>query len=233
MSNAKKLKQSETVVIKRSQINFAPYNPKRHTKELILKQLRNFKNIGLLGGIVWNEKTGNLVSGHKRTMALDIYYKYDGKNDYDIKVEKVSLTEKQEKEQNIFMDAKSSNTSQDYELLANLMPDIDYKLAGLDIDEMNLIAIENPSMDIVEPKKINENFKSLENRKETIKKEKARIKKEIGFKAEQNYITLSFDNYENKAMFMETFGFNGDMTIIKGESFFDLINYESQEKKSR
>jgi hypothetical protein len=176
------LKQSETVTIKRSQINFAPYNPKKHTKELILKQLKNFKTIGMLGGIVWNEKTGNLVSGHKRTMALDLYYRYDGKNDYEIKVEKVSLTEKQEKEQNIYMDAKSTNTSQDYKLLADLLPDIDYKLAGLEASEMDLIAIESPNMTIIEKKEVKQDFKLLEAKKEKIKDLKKKIKQEIGLK---------------------------------------------------
>jgi len=217
------LKQSETVTIKRSQINFAPYNPKKHTKELILKQLKNFKTIGMLGGIVWNEKTGNLVSGHKRTMALDLYYRYDGKNDYEIKVEKVSLTEKQEKEQNIYMDAKSTNTSQDYKLLADLLPDIDYKLAGLEASEMDLIAIESPNMTIIEKKEVKQDFKLLEAKKEKIKDLKKKIKQEIGLKKGESFITLSFTNYENKAMFMDAYGLNPDQTIIKGETFFDLI----------
>lgn len=227
MNKPKKLNQSETITIKRSQINFAPYNPKRHTKELIRKQLKNFKDIGLLGGIVWNEATGNLVTGHKRMMALDIYYKYDGINDYDIKVEKCQLTEKQEKEQNIFMDAKSTNTRQSYDLLAVLIPDIDYKFAGLEIDEMNLIAIEIPEMNIISNNEVKKDFKelakSVEEKKEIIKKEKARIKESIGYEKGGTYLTLSFDNCDNKAQFCERFGFDSEIVIIKGESFNDII----------
>ena len=61
-------KQSETVVIKRSQINFAPYNPKNHTKEQINEIKKNIKRVAFLGGIVWNVITGNLIDGHKRVM---------------------------------------------------------------------------------------------------------------------------------------------------------------------
>ena len=31
----------------------------------------NLKRVGLLGGIVWNEVTGNLVSGHQRISVID------------------------------------------------------------------------------------------------------------------------------------------------------------------
>ncbi len=47
-----KYKQSETVVIKRSQINFAPYNPRKEDPEVIKKLKKNFKTVGYLGGIV-------------------------------------------------------------------------------------------------------------------------------------------------------------------------------------
>jgi hypothetical protein len=195
-----KLKQSETAIIKRSRINFAPYNPKRHSKEDIAKQKKNFKDIGFLGGIVWNITTGNLISGHKRIMALDLYYGYQGtkESDYDIKVEKVKLTEKQEKEQNIFMDAKSTNTSQDYGLLALILPDIDYKMAGLSLDEMNLISIEVPAMNI-HKEEIQGDFKDLSKdfnkKKEEIKEAKAKIKETIHENQGETYVSLTFDSY--------------------------------------
>ena len=96
--------KSETITIKRSQINFAPFNPKKHSQEQINQMRKNIKNVGFLGGIIWNEQTSNLVDGHKRTMSLDLIHGYDGtpEKDYDIKVEKISLDLKTEKEQNIF-----------------------------------------------------------------------------------------------------------------------------------
>ena len=51
----KELKQSETRIIKRSQINLNPINPKRHSDERIRLQKKNLQKVGFLGGIVWNE----------------------------------------------------------------------------------------------------------------------------------------------------------------------------------
>ena len=92
----KELKQSETRVIKRFQINLNPINPKRHSDEKVKLQKKNLQKVGFLGGIVWNEKSGNLIDGHRRIKAMDLYYKYDGtpSTDYDVKVEVVNLDDK-------------------------------------------------------------------------------------------------------------------------------------------
>lgn len=138
MTENKKYRESETVSIPRSRLNFAPYNPKQHTKEQINEIKKNVTRVGLLGGIVWNKRTGNIIDGHKRIMALDLIHKYDGKkNDYDIKVEMIDLDEKTEKEQNIFQ--SQSRTPIDMELVAIIMPDVDYQNTGLTDMELDLI----------------------------------------------------------------------------------------------
>ena len=71
----KEFKQSETQTINRSQIHFAPYNPKKHTDEQVKAILKDLKKNGFYGGIVWNKVTGNLIDGHKRVMAHDLYQK--------------------------------------------------------------------------------------------------------------------------------------------------------------
>lgn len=221
--------QSETVIIKRSQIHFAAYNPKRHTEDGINTQLKNFKSVGFLGGIVWNIRTGNLVAGHKRVMAFDKYFGNTEENpvDYEIKVEKVDMDEKQEKEQNLFMDARSTNTPQDYDLIAMMLPDIDYKAAGLSADEMNLISIESPMLDIAPVTNIQQDFQDLSKeyneRKQAVKEAKRRIKNEIVIDQGESFVTISFDTYENKCAFMERFGFETELRYIKGESFSDMI----------
>lgn len=229
MSTLKKLKQSETVWIKRSQINFAPYNPKKHTKDAILKQLKNFKDVGDLGGKVWNRLTGNLVSGHKRVMALDVYYNYDGtpERDYDVKVEAVELTEKQEKEQNIFMDARGTNTAQDLDMLSLLIPEIDYKLAGLDDTDIRLMDIQVPEL-TGRSDEIKTDFeltkKDYQERKDSLKQAKKNLKEGLVYSQSASYVTLSFDNYQNKSQFLDAYGFRPDTVMIKGEEFFDKLN---------
>ena len=131
------MKQSETKIINRSQINLNPINPKRHTDEQIKQQKKNLKKVGFLGGIVWNKNTGNLVDGHRRIQALDLINKYDGTNDYQIKVEMVNFDEKTEKEQLTYMAV--GNSKADYNLIAQYVDTIDYENVGLSEDEYNEI----------------------------------------------------------------------------------------------
>lgn len=144
-----KYKQSETVVIKRSQINFAPYNPRKEDPEVIKKLKKNFKTVGYLGGIVWNQLSSYLVSGHKRVQTLDIINNYDGtpETDYEIKVEAVELDDKTEREQNIFMNSPSAMGEFDMEKIKVLVPEIDYKAAGLSEADMNKTDLSKSNTD--------------------------------------------------------------------------------------
>ena len=103
-----------------------------YTDADIKQQKANIKKVGLIGGIQWNETTGNLIDGHKRVMSVDLIQGYDGtpETDYDIKVEAVDFDEKTEKEQLLFM-AKSQDPI-DYNLVAKnfSIDEIDFKAAG-------------------------------------------------------------------------------------------------------
>lgn len=133
------IKNSETRVIRRSQINFNPFNIKNHTDEQIKLQVKNIRKVGLLGGIVWNETSGNLVDGHRRVHAMDLINKYDGslETDYEIKVEVAKLDEKTEKTQMSYM--ALANSKADYNLVANIIDDIGYQDVGLTEDEYHQI----------------------------------------------------------------------------------------------
>lgn len=226
---SKEIRQSETVVISRKLINFAPYNPKHHSQEAVAQIKKNFKDKGFLGGVVWNEVTGNLVSGHKRIMAMDLVYGYNGENDYDVKVEKVTFTIKEEKEQNIFMDSKGANTPQDYKLIADILPDIDYKAAGLSDADMNMIAVLSPNFSsIEETKSVVDDYKELARPFEERKQEIKELKKAIQQKVEDNYtgdpfITITFDSFENKAFFCELLKIDQYQKYAKGEVLTELI----------
>ena len=126
-----KIKQSEKKQVERSKINFASYNPRKITPEAKKQLKANLKRMGLMGGIVWNEATGNLVSGHQRLSIIDEVNRYPDKGDYLIEVEVVHLSEKEEKEQNLFMNNRSVQGEFDDDMLRGLLDGIDYTLAGL------------------------------------------------------------------------------------------------------
>lgn len=130
------IKTSETKIIRRSMVCMNPCNPKRHAEGRIEEQRRNIGRVGFLGGIVWNETTGNLVDGHRRLRAMDRIKAYDGTpdTDYDVKVEKVNMDEKTEKEQMTFMSV--ANTQPDLDLISRYASDIDLANVGLSDSEI-------------------------------------------------------------------------------------------------
>lgn len=132
-----KIKESVTKTIKRSQIHLNPFNPKNHTDEEIKAQKADIKRVGYLGGVVWNESSGNLVDGHRRVLSLDEIHHYDGTNDYEIKVEAVDFDDKTEKEQMTFMAIKNSKA--DYNLIARYLNDIDPKTVGISDEDVRQI----------------------------------------------------------------------------------------------
>lgn len=234
-----RLKQSETRNIKRSEINLNPMNPKRHTDEAVKLQKKNLQKVGFLGGIVWNERTGNLIDGHRRVMAMDLHYKYDGtpETDYSLKVEVVSLDEKQEKEQLTYMAV--GNTKADIDLIARYAPDIDLSDVGLDADDLAAIGslIGTADLDIPDIGAELFDFNGTDE-KEAEKPEKTKtekiqhvkdMKRQTNEKAEERamdeaaYCTLSFSNYDNYLDFIELVGATEGDRYIKGEQVLEMI----------
>ncbi|MGM9685149.1 MAG: ParB N-terminal domain-containing protein [Bacteroidaceae bacterium] len=218
-----KIKQSETREVMRSQLHAQPYNPKRHTDKQVDGQRKNIKTFGYLGGIVWNELTGNLIDGHRRLKALDQINKYDGTNDYPVKVEVVSFDEKQEKEQMTYMALGS--TRPDYEMIAQYLPDIDYEIAGIEpYDLMQIqsflpqepVAVESID-DFIQP--------TYEEKKTAVKEAKktAMEKAAENWQNVQAYITISFANAEEKRMFCDVAGLNENDMFITGRDILDMI----------
>ena len=191
-------------------------------------QKKNLQKVGFLGGIVWNEASGNLIDGHRRIKAMDLYYKYDGttETNYDVKVEVVSLDEKTEKQQLAYMAA--GNTKPDIDLLANFIPDIDYFEIGLDTNEINdilaisqaeVISLSESLDDLISP------VDSYEEKKGHMKEVKQQVKEQAiqRQQEEEAYITLSFSSFEAKSDFCDLLGISTDNKFAKGEDVLKLI----------
>lgn len=227
-----KYKQSETIVIRRSQINFAPYNPRKEDPEVVKKLKKNFKTVGYLGGIVWNRLSSYLVSGHKRVQTLDIINEYDGtpETDYEIKLEAVELDDKTEREQNIFMNSPSAMGEFDMAKMKILVPEIDYKAAGLSEADMNIYGIAIAQQEIsAGVDSVVDDFEEIqrpyEERKAAVKEMKNQIKQQSDQKVEdiESYVMINFKSYRAKSSFMIRFGFAPDAQFIPGEMFADMV----------
>jgi hypothetical protein len=102
--------------VHRSVLKGAPYNP-RTIRDSARKRLRANLDVdkggtGLVEPLIWNEVTGNLLSGHQRLRELD---SLERKPDYVLDVSVVRLDDKAEKEQNIFLN--NTETQGDFDLV--------------------------------------------------------------------------------------------------------------------
>jgi hypothetical protein len=111
--------------ISRSRIKNAPYNPrkiKKTNREGLEKSIGEF---GLIEPLVWNEKTGNLVSGHQRLKIIDAK---NGNPDYELDVAVVGLDGKDEARANIAMNNRALQGDFDFPKLRNIAEEF-----GLDL----------------------------------------------------------------------------------------------------
>jgi len=139
LSFYKEITAHEQVVIKRSQIKNAPYNPRKISKrerENLYKLLDTHK---LVDDIVWNARTGNVVSGHQRLTWIDLKAREKGLKDFDIKVNRIDVDEKEEKEINIGMNNDAAMGKFDMDMLGGLIEEIDYDLAGFDDKSLDVL----------------------------------------------------------------------------------------------
>lgn len=134
--------KSESVELNRSAIHLADYNPRKLSDESRKTLKRGIKKFGLVGGIVVNKRTGlTVVSGHQRLSVMDELQKFPD-NDYRIRVDVINVDEKQEKELNILMNNPNAQGTWDFDALARIVPDIDYKDAGLTDADLNMIGVD-------------------------------------------------------------------------------------------
>lgn len=238
---------SKSAELKRSQIQLHSQNPRIISEENRKALKRGIKKFGMVGGIVVNKRTGyTLVSGHQRLSVMDELQKYNPEtkeNDYPIRVDLIDVEEKEEKELLILLNNPSAQGEWDYDALRELIPDIDYKDAGLTEQDLDIIGVDfnfqteeeniiaNELEDLMEPAR--EEHQSELAQKQAERAEKvAHMKqvkqevKEAATKAAANmdaYLMLSFDTWEAKAEFCERFGFNPGDKFLKGEVFAEKM----------
>jgi len=118
---------SEVRYISRNEIKEAAYNPRIIDDDNLKKLTKGIREHGLVVPLCWNERTGNLVSGHQRLKALD---KMHRKKDYKVPCSVIDVDEKEEKQLNVQMNNPSMQGSWDLGALADLNAD------GISFDDM-------------------------------------------------------------------------------------------------
>jgi len=128
----------EIKTVQISKINPAPYNPRRELQpgDPEYQKLENsLETFGYVEPMVWNERTGTLVSGHQRMLIL----KAHGLTEVEVSV--VNLTIDKEKALNLALNKIRGDWDQDKlaTLLEDLkqLPDFDVGLTGFDLPEIS------------------------------------------------------------------------------------------------
>ena len=236
-SKRSKYQKFEAQEIHRAQIQNAPYNPRRIKDAARAKIKKNLKTVGLLSTLVWNKRSGNLVSGHQRLSQLDAL---EGTEDYTLTVAVVDLDDKTEKEQNIFFNSTTAQGYFDFDMLLEVLPDVDYQAAGFDDNDLRVIGFEYEAAEFNSPQaksvqdEINEIYdtgkesnsgESYEARKQKVLDSKARQKEihEGRVDEGETYVTLSFQSFRAKAEFMRRMGYAANDIYLNGEKFAQQI----------
>ncbi len=234
--NITKYQKFESITVHRSKINFAYYNPRKISENSQKRLKEKIKKIGLIGGIIWNEQTGNLVSGHQRLKVLD---QLERSEDYFITVDKVIMDEKTEVEANIFLNNTSVMGEFDKEVLKDIQvefPDIDF-MEDLGFTQIDLDFFNIPPKQCFDIPKNNipdfVNTPQLENsdvnkiQKESRDKYKNEINNKAGICAEpfrnDFYLTIVFPSNNTKWEFMKNINQKEKEKFIKYDDFIEFI----------
>jgi DNA modification methylase len=126
-----------------SQINPAPYNPRRDLQPgdpEYERLVRSIEEFGCVEPLVWNKQTGNLVGGHQRLKVLV------GRGETHVEVSVVDLPPVREKALNLALNKISGDWDQ--EKLAALLdellktPEFDLTLSGFEVPEATSLIAE-------------------------------------------------------------------------------------------
>ena len=224
MEEVSKYQKFETATINRGQIKNAEYNPRKISDSAKKKLKDNIKRVGLLDTIVVNKNTMNIVSGHQRISILD---SLERKKDYNLTVAMIDLSEKEEKEQNIFFNNTKVQGEFDTDILASMLSDIDFECAGLDINDVGILGVEVDLPSIEEPSEADKEVMKLNNEIYDNKREMRKaVMNHSQTKNEESvdtFVVLTFSNQSNKEVFLQRFGFRTQEKYIKGEVLSEMV----------
>lgn len=233
----------ESVDMRRSDITLAEYNPRVIDKESREALKNGIERFGVVGGIIVNRRTGNtLVGGHQKILILDELNGYP-QNDYLVKVDVVDLDLQGEKALNILLNNPKAQGRFDEKALSELLVQIDdYTDTGFsekDLEELGVgvlpeIMTEDVSEQIgtsgnkpeqartremIAENQSNGEVEQVRQISEHLKEEKKKIAEEAkkNDAGGEEFLMLSFDNFDNKAAFLERFGHDKFTKVIKGE----------------
>jgi hypothetical protein len=129
--------------VNREQLVNAAYNPREISDQERARLKKGLERHGLVEPLVWNRRTGNLVSGHQRISIMDTLM---GKKDYTMRVSVIDVDEKRERELNVLLNNTAAMGSFDLEKLRTMFDDEAVKIEGAGFDTSEMVRLFGDSV---------------------------------------------------------------------------------------
>nr|DAV56289.1 MAG TPA: ParB protein [Caudoviricetes sp.] len=133
--NISRYQSFETETISRDKLKGAPYNPRILDKENEKRLRKGIRKFGLVQPIVWNKRTGNVVSGHQRLKQLDALEK---RGDYDLTVCVIDVDDRDEATLNVQLNNVSMMGDWDMDKLADMTAEFDLSFDDMGFSQLDV-----------------------------------------------------------------------------------------------
>lgn len=220
----------------RKQIKNAPYNPRKIDDHARKKLSVNLKKMGLLDPLVWNKRNGNLVSGHQRLSILD---DIAGTDNYTMDFSVVDLSDKEEKEQNIFFNNPSTQGTYDVDGLGKMLveDEVDYRKAGFDDMDLQIIFEDTEyavtMFDTDEaPASVKDDLERLEEIQRMKRERKEHRERDQDANDPEFYAVVVFPDRAAQGQFMERVGMSRNDRYVDGVRLHTSLEASKPQTKS-
>ena len=126
---------------KRSEVQIAPYNPRKISPQQKATLKRSIRKYGVVGGITVNKRTMTIVGGNQKVAIMDEILGYPD-NDYTLLADAVDMDYKTEVELNCMLNSENAHGEWDDMRVRDLLPDIDFQDAGFTEEDLSLFGYD-------------------------------------------------------------------------------------------
>lgn len=215
-----------TAEVERSSLRNAPYNPRQITDEARRRLRETMERVGLVAPVVWNKRTGNIVSGHQRIRQLDALEK--GTN-YRLTVAVVDVEDAKERELNILLNNAEVTGDWDLEKLEEVLAFDGLEVLSTGFDDADLLRLFDSGMAGAEK----ERHEVIAGQIATIHGAYERLNEATAEADDDDfYAVLVFKNHAERLAFTQGLGLNDDNRYVDGRMVTKLLG-ELRDKESK
>lgn len=224
--------------VHRSKLNPAPYNPRYIDRSSRAGLRKSIDLDGLVETLVWNRRTGNLVSGHQRLSIID---EKEGGTDYELDVAVLDVDEVRERQLNVRLNSLTIQGGFDQAALEELIAStegIDLHALGFSQAELDqLLPEQSSAADLVLPDAgLQEDMDRLaatrpekpklsEEELEKLKEQKRQSKEKARSGDRAAYITFVFGDTDELDRFCRAAGL-GEDAVQDGRRLAEKMNID-------